>query len=69
MISRYIMEEYRHMNSADRTSFRRWLKLNTVVGAFAFTAIATIAINAAFRGGESSRANVAKYGESMQRAE
>jgi hypothetical protein len=69
MISRHVMEEYRRMNSTDRTSFRRWLTLNTVFGAFAFTLIAMIAINAAFSGGESSPTNVAKYGEAMQRAD
>ena len=69
MISRHMMEEYRRMNSADRTSFHRWLTLNTVFGAFAFTLIAMIAINAAFSGGESSPTDVAKYSEAMQRAD
>ena len=69
MISRHVMEEYRRMNSADRTSFRRWLTLNTVFGALAFTLIAMIAINAAFSGGESSPTDVAKYSEAMQRAD
>jgi hypothetical protein len=67
MISRHVMEEYRRMNSADRTSFRRWLTLNTVAGAFAFTLIAMIAINAALSDGESSPTDVAKYSEAMQR--
>jgi hypothetical protein len=69
MISRHVMEEYRRMNSADRTSFHRWLTLNTVFGALAFTLIAMIAINAAFSGGESSPTNIAKYSEAMQRAD
>jgi hypothetical protein len=69
MISHHMMEEYRRMNSADRTSFHRWLTLNTVSGAFAFTLIAMIAINAAFSGGESSPTNIAKYSEAMQRAD
>jgi hypothetical protein len=50
MISRRLVEEYRRMNSTDRTSFRQWLTLNTVFGACAFTLIAMIAINAAFSG-------------------
>ena len=66
MISRHVMEEYRRMNSTDRTSFRRWLTHNTVAGAFAFT---LIAINAALTGGESSPTNIAKYVEAMQRAD
>jgi hypothetical protein len=69
MISHHMMEEYRRMNSADRTSFHRWLTLNTVFGAFAFTLIAMIAINAAFSGGKSSPTNIAKYSEAMQRAD
>ena len=69
MISRHVMEEYRRMNSADRTSFRRWLTHNTVAGAFAFTLIAMIAINAAFLGDKSSPTNIAKYSEAMQRAD
>ena len=69
MISRYMMEEYRRMNSADGTSFRRWLTLNTAFGACAFTLMAVIAINAAFTGGESSPTSIAKYSETMQRAD
>jgi hypothetical protein len=69
MISRYVMDEYRRMNSTDRASFRRWLTLNTVVGAFAFTLIAMIAINGAFLGGKTSPTNIAKYNEAMQRAD
>jgi hypothetical protein len=69
MISRYVMEEHRRMNSTDRNSFHRWLTLNTAVGAFAFTLIAIVAINAAFLGGESSPTNIATYSEATQRAD
>jgi hypothetical protein len=69
MISRYVMDEYRRMNSTDRASFRRWLTLNTVVGASAFTLIAIVAINASFSGGASSPTDIAKYTEAMQRAD
>ena len=51
MMSRHMIEEYRRMNSGDRTTFRRWLTLNTLVGAFLLT---LIAITAIFWGGESS---------------
>jgi hypothetical protein len=69
MIRRYVTEEYRRMNSADRTSFHRWLTVNTVFGALAFTLIAMMAINAAFSGGESRPTNIAKSSEAMLRAD
>jgi hypothetical protein len=35
MINREMMEEYRRMNSVDRSAFHRWLITNTVFGAIA----------------------------------
>jgi len=46
-----IINEYRRMNSEDRMAFRRWLMVNTVVGALCvFTLIAVTSI---FSGGSS----------------
>jgi hypothetical protein len=56
-------EEYRRMNSADRATFRRWLTLIIVIGAFVVTLIAMIAINGMFWGGELKSANSAKHNE------
>jgi len=64
-----IVEEYRRMNSADRATFRRWLTLNTVIGAIVITLIAMIAINGLFWGGEFKSANSAKYNEASHRVE
>jgi hypothetical protein len=65
MINRNIVEEYQCMNSVDRTAFRRWLTINTVVGACLFT---LVAITAIFSGGESS-SNIAGNGGAVQHAE
>jgi len=67
MINRHMMEEYRRMNSADRTTFRRWLTVNTVIGAFVLTLMAMIAINGMFWDGELKSANSTKYSEASQR--
>jgi hypothetical protein len=47
-----IIDEYRRMNSGDRTAFRRWMMTNTAVGAISL--IALIAITSMFSGGGSS---------------
>jgi hypothetical protein len=44
MISRRMMDEYRRMNSAEASTFCRWLALNAVAGAFVFTLLAIAAI-------------------------
>ena len=64
-----IVEEYRHMNSTDRATFRRWLKLNTVIAAIVVTLVAMIAINGMFWGGELKSANSPKYNDATQRIE
>ncbi len=55
-----IVDEYRRMNSGDRTAFRRWLLTNTAVGAVAV--IALIAITSLFSGSgsDSNTAQVEK---------
>ena len=64
MIGRHTVEDYRRMNSEDRTTFRRWLALNTVIGIAVLFAM--IAINGMFWGGERST-NSSKYSEASQR--
>ena len=44
MMRRPIFEEYRRLNSQDRNTFRRWLMLNIVVGAFLVTLMAVTSI-------------------------
>jgi hypothetical protein len=66
MISRHMIEELRRMNSGDQTTFRRWLTLNTVVGAVLLTLMAAAAL---VRGGESSPPDTAAYDRATQRAE
>jgi hypothetical protein len=64
MTSRNIVEEYRSMGPEDRTAFRRWLTVNTVVGAFLFALVAIAAISS---GGESN-SDTARKGEVIQHA-
>ena len=59
MISSHMMEDYRRMNFADRTTFRRWLTASTVIVAFVLTLIAMIAINGLFWSGELGSTNSA----------
>jgi len=58
-----VVEEYPRMNSADRATFRRWLTLVTVIGAFVVTLIAMIVINGMFWGNELKSANPVKYND------
>jgi len=44
MMRRPIFEEYRRLNARDRNTFRRWLMLNIVVGAFLVTVMAATSI-------------------------
>jgi hypothetical protein len=43
MVRRKIADEYRRMNLNDQSAFRRWLVINTVVGAISFFALIAIA--------------------------
>jgi hypothetical protein len=64
-----IVEECHRMNSSDRATFRRWLILNTVIGALVVMLIAMIAINGMFWGGELKSANSAKNNDASHQVE
>jgi hypothetical protein len=58
-----IISEYRRLNSEDRAAFRRWLMVNTVVGALSLFTL--IAVTSIFSGRESSSATAQKDGVSL----
>jgi hypothetical protein len=60
-----MIEQYRILSSKDQTAFKRWLAINTVVGACLFTLVAIVSI---FYGGESS-SETARKGGAIQHAE
>jgi hypothetical protein len=59
-----MLEEYRLLSAKDQAAFKRWLVINTVVGACLFTLVATVSIISS--GGESSTAG---KGATVQHAE
>jgi hypothetical protein len=65
MISSHMTQEYRRMNSEDRSTFRQWLAINAVVGASLMT---LIAIAAVFSDGNSKLANTASNEKAIQPA-
>jgi hypothetical protein len=65
MVRRKIADEYRRMNLDDQSAFRRWLVINTVVGAISLFAL--IAIASIFSGGE-PRSVTTQKGEVILRA-
>jgi predicted membrane-bound mannosyltransferase len=66
MISSRMTQEYRRMNSEDRSPFHQWLAINAVVGASLLT---LIAIAAVFSDGNSKLANTASNHKAIQAAE
>ena len=63
MISRNMVEEYQCMNSKDQTAFKRWLAINTIVGACLFALVAVVAISS------SGELTTASIGGAIQHAE
>jgi hypothetical protein len=58
MIRGDIAAEYRRLNEADRSAFRRWCLANTVVGAAALFGL--IVLVSVYSGGESGSATAQK---------